>query len=324
MKYASVFAGIEGFGLAFDRVGMECTAQVEWDKNCQKVLERHWPGLLKGEDVVDTTGRDLGRPDLICGGFPCQDTSIAAPHRAGLAGARSSHFYEFSRLVEEVSQLVDDARPRWVVIENPPGLLKSNDGRDMATVVRHLEVLGYGWAYRVVDARHLGSPQRRSRVIVVGHRGGDPRPAWQVLGDTGAGGDTALSRSQRGGARGPRPAATPVGSTGALIWRKAARPRKSIKLGGYETWTADGLANTLTGFDGGGPTRQQHLIYQHGRMRTLTLTEWERLQGFPDGWTEDLPDSARFKALGNAMHVGTAEWLGRRLVAVNAALPAIG
>lgn len=75
------------------------------------------------------------------------------------------------------------------------------------------------------------------------------------------------------------------------------------------------MANTLTGFDGGGATRQVHLIAQHGRLRTLTLTEWERLQRFPDGWTEGIPDSARFTALGNAMHVGMAEWLGRRIVA---------
>ena len=69
----------------------------------------------------------------------------------------------------------------------------------------------------------------------------------------------------------------------------------------------------MAGFDGGGAARQTHLIAQGGRLRTLTLTEWERLQGFPDGWTEGLPDSARFTALGNAMHVGMAEWLGRRI-----------
>lgn len=76
------------------------------------------------------------------------------------------------------------------------------------------------------------------------------------------------------------------------------------------------MANTLTGFDGGGPARQTHLIAQQGRVRTLTHTEWERLQMFPDGWTEGLPDSARFTALGNAMHVGMAEWLGRRFASV--------
>jgi DNA (cytosine-5)-methyltransferase 1 len=84
---------------------------------------------------------------------------------------------------------------------------------------------------------------------------------------------------------------------------------------------ADGRANTLTGFDGGLATRQTHLLAQHGRVRTLTLTEWERLNGFPDGWTAMAKDSARYTAIGNAMHVGTAAWLGRRISAVHHALP---
>lgn len=107
------------------------------------------------------------------------------------------------------------------------------------------------------------------------------------------------------------------------MWRKSARARAAISAGGYETWVADGNANTLTGFDGGMATRQTHLLAQGGRLRTLTLTEWERLQGFADGWTEGLPDSARYTALGNAMHVGTAAWLGRRILNVEAELPAL-
>lgn len=105
------------------------------------------------------------------------------------------------------------------------------------------------------------------------------------------------------------------------VWRKSARARASIAAGGYETWRADGMANTLTGYDGGGPLRQTHLIAQAGGLRTLTLTEWERLQGFADDWTVGVPESARFTQLGNAMHVGMATWLGRRLMVVNAGLP---
>lgn len=73
----------------------------------------------------------------------------------------------------------------------------------------------------------------------------------------------------------------------------------------------------FAGIGGGGPARQAHLIRQAGRLRTLTLTEWERLQCMPDGWTEGIPTSARYTALGNAMHVGMAEWLGNRLVAAH-------
>lgn len=309
----SAFAGIGGFDEGLRRAGIATRSQIEWDPHCQTILRRHFADAVLFGDICDVIGSDLPREvDILTGGFPCQDTSIAAPHRSGLAGRRSGHFFEFTRLVDEYQRLVDACNPEWVVIENPTGLLKSNSGRDMATVVRSLEELGYGWAYRVVDGRHLGSTQRRGRVLVVGHRGGEPGPAWEVLGDAGGGGEAHRARAVGRGTLGSVPAG---GAAFDAVWRKSARARAALSKGGYETWVADGQANTLTGFDGGGPARQTHLIAQHGRVRTLTLTEWERLQLFPDGWTEGIPDSARYTALGNAMHVGMAEWLGRRLVA---------
>jgi DNA (cytosine-5)-methyltransferase 1 len=332
MKYVSTFAGIGGFDLAFNRAGWTCEAMVEWDANCQKVLRQHFPTVpLKG-DIADVTGSQIGKPDLAVGGFPCQDTSIAAPHRAGLAGKRSSNYFEFQRLVGEHLRLVDTTRPRWVVIENPLGLLTSpgrgkdgtdRTGWDMAAVVRGLEDIGYGWAYRVVDARYLGSPQRRKRVLVVGHLGGDPRPARLVLGDSGEREQAGASHQVGGVKRGPTPVVEPLGdSAGPLVFRKSARPRAALSKGGYETWVAEGFANTLTGYDGGGPARQTHLVVQEGRpARTLTLTEWERLQGFPDDWTRAIADSKRYTALGNAMHVGTASWLANRITAVSTQLP---
>lgn len=318
MRAVSAFTGIGGFDLGFDRAGIQSACQIEWDAHCQTILARQFPGLNLYGDICDVQGNQIGRVDLAHGGFPCQDTSIAAPHRHGLAGSRSGHFFEFARLVEEYARLVDSTNPRWVVIENPEGLLKSNEGRDAATVFGHLEDLGYGWAYRVVDGRHLGSPQRRRRVIVVGHRGGDPRPAWAVLGDPGDGEQAHRARQVSGRSLGPRAARGVAQSF--TVWRKSARPRAALSKGGYETWVADGQGNTLTGFDGGGPARQTHLIAQGNRLRTLTLTEWERLQGFPDGWTDGIPDSARYTALGNAMHVGMSEWLGRRLMSVDSSL----
>lgn len=327
LKFVSAFAGIGGFDVGFEAAGMEATHQIEWDPSCQKVLKKHFPHVNLMGDICDVTGTDLGRPDVLAGGFPCQDTAIAAPHRSGLAGRRSGHFFEFARLVGEVARLVDTSRPEWVVIENPPGLLKSNSGRDMATVVRHLEDLGYGWAYRVVDARYLGSPQRRERVLVVGRRGASPESVWEVLGDEGRRGQAHPTHPV---GRRPLGLAPAGGASFSAVWRKSARPRAALDKGGYETWVADGIANTLTGFDYGGPTRQTHLIAQHGGLRTLTFTEWERLQGFPDGWTDGiregdlrrkkvLIEAGRGTILGNAIHVGTAEWLGRRIVEAHTA-----
>lgn len=349
MKYASCFTGIGGFEQGFAQAGMQATALIEFNKHCQTLLRRHYPNLDLMGDICDVSGTELGRPDLVVAGFPCQDTSIAAPHRDGLDGRRSHRFFDFTRLVDEYQRVIDESGPRWVVVENPTGLLKSRGCRDMATVIRALEELGYMGAYRVVDAQHHGSPQRRGRVILVGHRGSDPRPAWQVLGDDPAGG--AAARADHGGGPESRPGVGPFagGSDLIRVWRKSARSQVALRFhdhpscpppgtyGKYpkhdcqgsfnpayrETWVDDPLANTLTGFDGGLATRQTHLLAQHGRLRTLTLTEWERLQGFRDGWTEGIPESARFTALGNAMHVGSAAWLGRRISAVHQSLPSL-
>ena len=101
------------------------------------------------------------------------------------------------------------------------------------------------------------------------------------------------------------------------VWRKSARAQKSLDKGGWETWPRSEHANTLTCFDiGEAPGRQTHLLAQEGRLRTLTITEWERLCGFPDGWTDGIPISARFTALGNCVHVGTGEWVADRLAAL--------
>lgn len=120
------------------------------------------------------------------------------------------------------------------------------------------------------------------------------------------------------------------------VWRKSANPQVSIEHGyegGYrEKWVTDGTARTLTGNDWGDAARQAHLIAQAGRLRTLTPTEWERLQGFPDGWTDGMPPSdyrrnkvliraGRGTALGNAIYVPMAHWVGRRIVQVDSQLP---
>lgn len=320
MKYASAFTGIGGFDLAFDRLGMTPTVQIEVNKQRRAVLARNWPTTERGEDIRDIAGDQIGRPDIIVGGFPCQNTSHAAPHREGLDGRLSRHFWEFHRLIDEYARLIDNTNPRWVVIENPVGLLTSRGGDDMAAVVRAMEDLGYGWAYRVVDGRHLGTAQRRQRVLLVGHRGTDARPAWQVLAepDRGGAGDRQPDPSRGTARRSPVAVSTQDDGRG-LAFRKSRRPRSKDD---YATWVPDDFTNTLTGFDAG--NRQTNIVVQQGRARFLTLTEWERLTGFPDGWTAGISDSARYQAIGDAMHVGMAEWLGQRLITVSQQLPMIG
>ena len=327
MKYASTFAGIGGFDLGFDRAGMTPTAQIELRADRRAILREHWTDVPQGDDIRDASGSDLGSPDLIAGGFPCKDLSLGKGKRKGLDGEHSGLYWEFHRLVDEHLRLVDDARPRWTVLENVPGLLSSNGGRDMAAVVMGLESLGYGWAYRVVDSRAVGSAQRRPRVLIVGHRGGDPRPAWRVLADADAGGIALEVRDE------PTAGERSSGGGGAEFFRKSSRPRAKAELGGYATWVESEFFNVLTGNDAVAvskagkvtnlPQKQTHLVVQDGRLRTLTPVEWERLQGFPDGWTAGATDAERYYALGDAMNVDLATWLGRRLMAVHHEVPMI-
>lgn len=164
MKAISLFSGVGGFDLGLERAGMDITVQVEVDKFCQQVLRRWWPGVELYDDVRKVGADELGGGDLICGGFPCQDLSVAG-NREGLSGERSGLFYEFMRVVRET-------RPTWVLIENVPGLLSSNGGRDMGAVLGTLAELGYGYTYRVLDTQYFGPPQRRRRLFIVAHSSG--------------------------------------------------------------------------------------------------------------------------------------------------------
>ena len=162
MRFGSLFTGIGGFDLGLERAGMTCAWQCEIDPACRKVLARHFPGVPCFEDVKELYV-ERGSVDLICGGFPCQDLSVAG-RRAGLAGERSGLWHEFHRVLTA-------ARPQWCVIENVPGLLSSRKGNDFAVVLRGLVELGYGVCWRVLDAQYFGVAQRRRRVFIVGHLG---------------------------------------------------------------------------------------------------------------------------------------------------------
>jgi len=170
--FGSLFAGIGGFELGFERAGMNCLWQVENDRHCNSVLECHWPDIQRYGDVHDVGRHNLGTVDLICGGFPCQDVSVAGK-RKGLAGKRSGLWFEFYRVLEELT-------PKWVVVENVPGLLSSNGGRDFAVILQGLVEIGYGVVWRVFDAQYFGVAQRRRRVFIVGHLG-DGRAAEVLL-----------------------------------------------------------------------------------------------------------------------------------------------
>jgi DNA (cytosine-5)-methyltransferase 1 len=175
----SLFAGVGGFDLALERAGVKVVASVEIDKKAQDVLRRHFPNSTIFGDVTGVTGEQLiaagfePRGGIITGGFPCQDLSVAGK-RAGLAGKRSGLFWEICRLIDETGS-------ETIILENVPGLLSSNNGRDMAVVIEALVERGYRVGWRVLDAQYFGVPQRRRRVFIVGCARDSGRTPEEIL-----------------------------------------------------------------------------------------------------------------------------------------------
>jgi DNA (cytosine-5)-methyltransferase 1 len=166
LTVGSLFAGVGGFDMGFEQAGFECKFQVEWDKNCRTVLDRHWPEVEKWGDIINVNGRFLPPVDVIIFGSPCQDLSVAGA-RKGLSGERSGLFHEAVRIIKEMRDATNGTFPRWTVWENVAGALSSNNGRDFGTVINEMAKAGACLQeYALLDAQHFGIPQRRRRVFL--------------------------------------------------------------------------------------------------------------------------------------------------------------
>ena len=177
MNVLSLFAGVGGFDLGLERAGCTVVGQVELDPFCQRVLAARWPGVERASDVRGVGAGLVGRAepgtagrgrepavapqhvDLLTGGFPCQDLSVAGK-RAGLGGERSGLFWEIVRIAKAT-------RPTWGLFENVPGLVSSNRGSDMALVIAGLRECWPVVGWRILDSRYFGVAQRRRRVFFV-------------------------------------------------------------------------------------------------------------------------------------------------------------
>ena len=271
MRYLDVCAGISASTVAWKPLGWEAAAYSEIDAAPRAVLAHHYPDTPLHGDFTTIRGDEYGAIDLLVGGTPCQDFSVAGL-RAGLDGDRGNLSLEFLRLA-------DRTRPRWVVWENVPGVLSIDEGRAFGAILGGLGELGYGFAYRVLDAQFFGVPQRRRRVFVVGCLG-DWRSAAAVLSERhslsghpaprrqkGQVAPTIPSRSLGGGGLG-----TDFDCDGGLI-ASAGDVAHCLNSGGmgrqdYETetmvimergrdgtpnleWRADGTANAILTPNGG-------------------------------------------------------------------------
>ena len=209
----SLFAGIEGIGLAFERSGVDVVASVEIDPDCRGVIARHFPKTTLFDDVRTVTGDHLRAAGFVPGrgvlgaGWPCQGNSVAGRGK-GMADPRSGLWRHIVRLLAET-------RPRWFLGENVPGLLSVNDGRDFGRVLADLDELGYGVAWAVLDARFFGVPQRRRRVFIVGCLGDGGTPVEVLLDPEGSRGNPPAGGETR--KRDPRGTEGSAGGPGGIV-----------------------------------------------------------------------------------------------------------
>ena len=219
MKFVSLFAGVGGFDLGLERSGHTCVGQVEIDSKARTVLERHWPNVPKHDDVrtakewADKNGI-TGNIELVAGGFPCQDLSVAG-RRAGLAGERSGLFYD-------ALAFATHTQAQTILLENVPGLLSSNQGRDFGVLLTSLADAGYSnIQWRVLNSQFFGVAQRRRRVFIIASIG--TTDFKQVFFESqGSTGDSASSKPSRKGATG-------TASNGAGTGAKS-------RVGNFELW----------------------------------------------------------------------------------------
>lgn len=282
MKIVGLFAGIGGLESGLDKAGHSTVLLCENEPGAMAVLKHHFPGIPLHDDVR-TLQRIPTDTTLITAGFPCQDLSQAGK-TVGIAGSRSG-------LVGEVFRLIRKAQTPWVLLENVPFMLQLAGGKAMDVITSTFEDLGYKWAYRVVDSRAFGLPQRRRRVYFLASRVGDPREV--LFADDTAGGDTI-------------PSLTKDVAFG-FYWTEGSRG-----LGG----AVDGIP-TLKGGSALGIPSSPAILLPQGDVVTPNICDAERLQGFPADWTKPAETvgrpSHRWKLVGNAVSVPAAEWIGQRL-----------
>jgi DNA (cytosine-5)-methyltransferase 1 len=157
LTFGSLFAGIGGFDLGFERAGFQCRWQVEIDEYATKILKKHWPKVQRQRDIRECSASNLQRVDCIIGGFPCQDISYAG-RGAGLEGERSGLFFEAVRLVREL-------QPRTIVLENVAALLT----RGLDRVLGTLAEIGYDAQWHCIPAAAVGAPHIRDRVFIIAY-----------------------------------------------------------------------------------------------------------------------------------------------------------
>ena len=323
------------YGKAF-----RCVWANDNNKYANQTSRKNYPddNLIEA-DIRDIKANSIPDFDLLTAGFPCQAFSIAGKRKA-TKEARGTLFTHIVRVAAH-------KRPKLLLLENVKGILSSESGRTFAIILRTLANLGYLLEWQVLNSKHFGVPQNRERVFIIGHLRGESGCQIFPIGQNGekVTKSRTVARTLQGGEH-----------SGGLHSNMTGLISKSVRSGGrssldrhswdlvqvgelYEgsqlrVYSPEGYAPTL--HKSGGNTEPlianyvdtsgwlrkmgRHETGKHGltdyRIRRLTPTECERLQGFPDGWTEGVSDTQRYKCLGNAVTTNVIEFLGRQMLSI--------
>ena len=306
MNYLSLCSGVEAASLAWEPLGWSPWAFSEFEPAACAVLAHHWPQVQNLGDMARYQEWPDAAIDVLVGGTPCQSFSVAGL-RKGLSDPRGNLMLTFGAIAGRY-------RPRWLVWENVPGVLSSGGGRDFGAFLGMLAELGYGFAYRVLDAQHFGCAAPRARVFVVGHYGDWRRAAAVLLERHALQGNPAPGRTPRlEGAR-TLTSAAPHGHGDAHpivpCWWD----------GGQKAQTADAVLHKQQTMP---DKRRFPALIDSTGLRFCTPREWERMMGMPDDHTlvpyrgQPMADGPRYRMIGNSMAVPVMRWIGERIAAVD-------
>jgi len=305
-------------------VRFKCIGFSEIDKYCNELLKNKFPTIKNYGDATKIIPKELPDFNLLVGGFPCQAFSIAGKRR-GFEDTRGTLFHDIVRILEV-------KRPKHILLENVKGLLSHDRGRTFATILASLSKLGYVIQWMVLNSKFFGVPQNRERVFIVGSLRGEPIPeilplgegneeincktimdinqAQRVYGIEG----TSIALKGLGGGQGAKTGlySVQVPTNTKFGYDVAEEKEDGIRLQYEDSKTARGRvvkgssqalqANSISG------------VLDNMKIRRLTPIECERLQGFPDNWTEGFSDTQRYKMMGNAVTVNVIKAIMEKLI----------
>jgi len=353
MKFIDLFAGIGGFRYGLEKANQNkqlareittsrrhkpnnngglgknknewfvCVYSNEYNKYASQIYKKHY-GECDTRDIRTVKVNEIPDHDLLCAGFPCQSFSIAGK-RKGFEDTRGTLFFEIARIAKH-------KRPRYLLLENVKGLLSHEQGKTFQTIIGVLADLGYGVEWQVLNSKHFGVPQNRERVFIVGHLGGIGERKVFPIGENGEFSDKEQqqpifreiqTRKQKDSSNANRKDAQ-NGKNGQLHyiggiegkrkkWLEDGKDNSRNFSQGQRVYSDKGISSTLAG-NAGGLGGKTGLYQIDMKIRRLTPTECERLQGFPDGWTEGISDTQRYKCLGNAVTTNVIEAIGKKLI----------